>query len=187
MQRKSPELARFWRQVDDISPRSSLFVPNPVLNDYNVYIPTNNTTYNHYAPPIHHPNPQARFPHRPLPNKPNHHHDRQQNGRRRHRSPQVGRYSSKVIDLLTAVLSSGITLLTRYCPNASTKLTRYRCHSDAFSKREQADENLYVHQKEQEKLQQLKQKIADHKQHLEELDKHVYASYKSKKRETEIY
>ena len=31
-----------------------------------------------------------------------------------------------------------------------------------------------MHQKEQEKLQQLKQKIADHKQHLDELDKHVY-------------
>ncbi len=47
---------------------------------------------------------------------------------------------------------------------------------DAFSKREQADENLYVRQKEQEKLQQLKQKIADHKKHLDELDKHVYVS-----------
>ncbi|CAD6577346.1 MAG: hypothetical protein ASARMPREDX12_008318 [Alectoria sarmentosa] len=44
---------------------------------------------------------------------------------------------------------------------------------DAFSKREQADENLYVRQKEQEKLQQLKQKIADHKKHLDELDQHV--------------
>ncbi|CAF9906267.1 MAG: hypothetical protein ALECFALPRED_002179 [Alectoria fallacina] len=44
---------------------------------------------------------------------------------------------------------------------------------DAFSKREQADENLYVRQKEQEKLQQLKQKIADHKKHLDDLDKHV--------------
>ncbi|KAL9075565.1 MAG: hypothetical protein Q9161_001638 [Pseudevernia consocians] len=44
---------------------------------------------------------------------------------------------------------------------------------DAFSKREQADENLYVHQKEQEKLQQLRQKIADHKKHLDDLDKHV--------------
>ncbi|CAF9929597.1 hypothetical protein IMSHALPRED_007951 [Imshaugia aleurites] len=44
---------------------------------------------------------------------------------------------------------------------------------DAFSKREQADENLYVRQKEQEKLQQLKQKIADHKKHLDALDKDV--------------
>ena len=47
-------------------------------------------------------------------------------------------------------------------------------YRDAFSKREQADENLYVRQKEQEKLQELKKKIADHQKHLEELDKHVY-------------
>lgn len=46
--------------------------------------------------------------------------------------------------------------------------------SDAFSKREQADENLYVRQKEQEKLQQLKRKIEDHQKHLAELDKSVY-------------
>ena len=56
-------------------------------------------------------------------------------------------------------------------------------HSDAFSKREQADENLYVRQKEQEKLQQLKQKIADHKQHLDELDKHVYVLHVRKREE----
>lgn len=49
-----------------------------------------------------------------------------------------------------------------------------RWYRDAFSKREQADENLYVRQKEQEKLQQLKQKIADHKKHLDALDKDVY-------------
>ncbi len=45
--------------------------------------------------------------------------------------------------------------------------------SDAFSKREQADENYYVRQKEMEKLQALKAKIDEHKKHLEELDKHV--------------
>ena len=54
----------------------------------------------------------------------------------------------------------------------STDLSRW--YRDAFSKREQADENLYVRQKEQEKLQQLKQKIADHKKHLDALDKDVY-------------
>ena len=48
---------------------------------------------------------------------------------------------------------------------------------DAFSKREQADENLYVRQKEQEKLLELKKKISDHKKHLDELDQHVYVSY----------
>ncbi|KAL8713195.1 MAG: hypothetical protein Q9220_002716 [cf. Caloplaca sp. 1 TL-2023] len=44
---------------------------------------------------------------------------------------------------------------------------------DAFSKREKAGEDLYVRQKEMEKLQALQQKIAEHKKHLEELDKHV--------------
>ncbi|CAF9913222.1 MAG: hypothetical protein HETSPECPRED_001363 [Heterodermia speciosa] len=44
---------------------------------------------------------------------------------------------------------------------------------DAFSKREQADENLYMRQKEQEKLQALKEKIKEHKKHLEELEKNV--------------
>ena len=63
------------------------------------------------------------------------------------------------------------------------KLIHFDVHSDAFSKREQADENLYVRQKEQEKLQQLKQKIADHKQHLDELDKHVYALHGEKGRD----
>ena len=53
-------------------------------------------------------------------------------------------------------------------------IRRYR---DAFSKREQADENLYVRQKEQEKLMELKKKISDHKKHLDELDQHVYVSY----------
>ena len=51
---------------------------------------------------------------------------------------------------------------------------RFRRRRDAFSKREQADENLYVRQKEQEKLQELKKKIMDHKKHLDELDQHVY-------------
>ncbi|KAL8725527.1 MAG: hypothetical protein Q9181_006389 [Wetmoreana brouardii] len=49
-------------------------------------------------------------------------------------------------------------------------LTSYR---DAFTKREQASEDYFVRQKEMEKLQILKQKIDEHKKHLEELDKHV--------------
>ncbi|KAL8992824.1 MAG: hypothetical protein Q9169_006810 [Polycauliona sp. 2 TL-2023] len=44
---------------------------------------------------------------------------------------------------------------------------------DAFSKREAANEDYYVRQKEMEKLANLKQKIEEHKKHLEELDKHV--------------
>ena len=50
-------------------------------------------------------------------------------------------------------------------------------YSDAFSKREQADENLYVRQKEMEKLQALRTKLDEHKKHLEELDKSVYVYF----------
>jgi len=50
-------------------------------------------------------------------------------------------------------------------------------HRDAFSKREQADENHYVRQKEMEKLKDLRAKIDEHKKHLEELDKHVYVIF----------
>lgn len=50
-------------------------------------------------------------------------------------------------------------------------------HRDAFSKREQADENHYVRQKEMEKLKDLRAKIDEHKKHLEELDKHVYVVF----------
>lgn len=46
--------------------------------------------------------------------------------------------------------------------------------SDAFTKREQASEDYFVRQKEMEKLQALKDKIAGHQKHLEDLDKHVY-------------
>ncbi|KAG7007029.1 nucleoporin NSP1 [Physcia stellaris] len=44
---------------------------------------------------------------------------------------------------------------------------------DAFNKREQADENYYVRKKEMEKLAALKEKIAEHQKHLNELDQQV--------------
>ena len=47
---------------------------------------------------------------------------------------------------------------------------------DAFSKREQADENLYVRQKEMEKLAGLKKKIEEHQKHLDQLDKNMYVT-----------
>lgn len=46
--------------------------------------------------------------------------------------------------------------------------------SDAFTKREDASEALYVRQKENEKLQALREKIKKHQEHLDELDKNVY-------------
>ena len=45
---------------------------------------------------------------------------------------------------------------------------------DAFTKREQASEDYTVKQREMEKLKALKQKVADHKKHLDELDKNMY-------------
>ena len=46
---------------------------------------------------------------------------------------------------------------------------------DAFSKREEANENYYVRQKEMEKLQAMREKIKKHQEHLEDLDKSMYA------------
>lgn len=47
-------------------------------------------------------------------------------------------------------------------------------HRDAFTKRENADENYAIRKREMEKLQALKEKIAEHQEHLKELDKNVY-------------
>ena len=44
-------------------------------------------------------------------------------------------------------------------------------HSDAFTKREQASEDYYMRQKEVEKLEAMRAKIAGHQKHLDELDK----------------
>ncbi|KAL4921079.1 mitochondrial ATPase inhibitor, IATP-domain-containing protein [Aspergillus aurantiobrunneus] len=45
--------------------------------------------------------------------------------------------------------------------------------SDQFQKREAAQENLYIRQKEQEKLLALRKKIDEQRKHLDELDKHL--------------
>ena len=47
-------------------------------------------------------------------------------------------------------------------------------NSDAFTKRENADENYHIRQREIEKLQQLKEKIAGHQKQLADLDNNVY-------------
>ncbi|RAK92326.1 hypothetical protein BO79DRAFT_207438 [Aspergillus costaricaensis CBS 115574] len=46
-------------------------------------------------------------------------------------------------------------------------------HADSFTKREAAQENLYVHEKEMEKLRALKAKLNEQRKHLDELDKHI--------------
>ena len=47
---------------------------------------------------------------------------------------------------------------------------------DAFTKREQASEDYAIKQREIEKLKALKDKVAAHKKHLDELDKNMYVS-----------
>ncbi|EEA21806.1 ATPase inhibitor [Talaromyces marneffei ATCC 18224] len=45
--------------------------------------------------------------------------------------------------------------------------------ADSFTKREAAQENLYVREKELEKLKELKSKLKEQRKHLDELDKHI--------------
>ncbi|RPA80620.1 hypothetical protein BJ508DRAFT_307258 [Ascobolus immersus RN42] len=44
---------------------------------------------------------------------------------------------------------------------------------DSFSKREKAQEEMYVRQAEREKLQALRAKLQKQREHLDELDKHI--------------
>ncbi|OKL56504.1 hypothetical protein UA08_08325 [Talaromyces atroroseus] len=46
---------------------------------------------------------------------------------------------------------------------------------DQFTRREAAQENRYVKEKELEKLRHLKQKLSEQRKHLDELDKHIDA------------
>ncbi|KAK7540868.1 mitochondrial ATPase inhibitor, IATP-domain-containing protein [Phyllosticta citribraziliensis] len=50
---------------------------------------------------------------------------------------------------------------------------------DAFTKREAANEELYIRQEEKRKLLELKEKIASQRKHLDELDKHIEELTKS--------
>ncbi|PYH40910.1 uncharacterized protein BP01DRAFT_395520 [Aspergillus saccharolyticus JOP 1030-1] len=44
---------------------------------------------------------------------------------------------------------------------------------DAFTKREAAQEARYIHEKELEKLQKLRQSIKEQREHLDKLDQHI--------------
>ncbi|KAJ5863715.1 uncharacterized protein N7529_005631 [Penicillium soppii] len=44
---------------------------------------------------------------------------------------------------------------------------------DAFTRREAAQESLYIREKELEKLAQLKKKISEQRKHLDELENHI--------------
>ena len=48
----------------------------------------------------------------------------------------------------------------------------YYCR-DAFSSRRVANENKYIREKEIESLKKLKEKLAEQRDHLEQLDKHI--------------
>ncbi|KAE8144405.1 mitochondrial ATPase inhibitor, IATP-domain-containing protein [Aspergillus avenaceus] len=50
---------------------------------------------------------------------------------------------------------------------------------DAFVRREAAQESLYIHEKEREKLLALRKKVQEQRQHLDELDKHLEEMSKS--------
>ncbi|KAJ5234916.1 uncharacterized protein N7469_004084 [Penicillium citrinum] len=45
--------------------------------------------------------------------------------------------------------------------------------SDSFTKREAAQESMYIREKELEKLHNLKKKIGDQRNHLNELEEHI--------------
>ncbi|KAI9823365.1 MAG: hypothetical protein M1826_007776 [Phylliscum demangeonii] len=44
---------------------------------------------------------------------------------------------------------------------------------DSFTRREQANEDMYVKEQEKEKLRALKEKLNQQRAHLDELDKHI--------------
>ncbi|KAF7131029.1 hypothetical protein CNMCM5793_004016 [Aspergillus hiratsukae] len=46
-------------------------------------------------------------------------------------------------------------------------------HGDSFTRREAAQESLYIHEKEKEKLAALRRKIQEQQEHLNELDRHL--------------
>ncbi|RHZ55511.1 uncharacterized protein CDV56_106194 [Aspergillus thermomutatus] len=50
---------------------------------------------------------------------------------------------------------------------------------DSFTRREAAQESIYIHEKEKEKLEALKRKIREQQEHLNELDKHLEEFTKS--------
>lgn len=47
-------------------------------------------------------------------------------------------------------------------------------HSDAFQRRERANEDYAIRQREKERLLELKAKISEQQQHLQRLSEHMY-------------
>ncbi|KAE8314164.1 hypothetical protein BDV41DRAFT_576006 [Aspergillus transmontanensis] len=73
--------------------------------------------------------------------------------------------------------SSDRRMMTSSLMDGTMALTH--ASSDQFVKREAAQENLYIHEKEREKLLALRNKVKEQRKHLDELDKHIEELTKS--------
>jgi ATPase inhibitor, mitochondrial len=49
-------------------------------------------------------------------------------------------------------------------------------HSDAFTKREKANEDYAIRMREKEKLMELKKKLQEQHEHLKKLEEHMFVS-----------
>ncbi|KAJ5992391.1 hypothetical protein N7451_008115 [Penicillium sp. IBT 35674x] len=55
----------------------------------------------------------------------------------------------------------------------SPKAHGFMVEKDQFTRREAANEGMYIYELEKEKLELLRKKLKEHKKHNEELDKHL--------------
>ncbi|KAI9904708.1 hypothetical protein N3K66_001237 [Trichothecium roseum] len=70
-------------------------------------------------------------------------------------------------------LRATFTTTARTMTEGDTGAPRAYGGGDAFQRREQANENYTIRQREKEKLLDLKQKLAEQQQHLDRLSKHI--------------
>jgi hypothetical protein len=56
---------------------------------------------------------------------------------------------------------------------ASRRCANWLWHSDAFTKREKANEDYAIRMREKEKLLELKKKLAEQHEHLKKLEEHM--------------
>ncbi|KAF2182491.1 hypothetical protein K469DRAFT_585690 [Zopfia rhizophila CBS 207.26] len=72
-------------------------------------------------------------------------------------------------------LSTSARLMTGETGSGASRPGGLR-EGDAFTRRETAAEELYIKQEEKAKLLAIREKLKQQKQHIEELDKHMYAA-----------
>ncbi|KAJ5649515.1 uncharacterized protein N7484_003238, partial [Penicillium longicatenatum] len=56
----------------------------------------------------------------------------------------------------------------------SPKARGFMAEKDQFTRREAANEGMYIHELEKEKIELLRKKLKEQRKHNEELDKHLY-------------